>query len=187
MSYVKELKEHYADVHNKFFPPASIESVQRRTEAELLGKIHELQIAYVSVANRLSTDETTIKDLTKRIDFLEELVKPEFLDENNPPTKIITINAVLQVVCKHEGIQKQHIVSARRTRDITYVRMLVYYLAATLTYCSLPQIGRMIGGRDHTTILHGRNKVARLRQSSRELDAKLTWYETALKGKKDGD
>ena len=179
------LVEKYDDIHRRLFPTPKVQE-QRRTESELLAKIHDLQVAYASVASRLSTEQKKLEEATKRIEFIEELVKPEFLDENNPPPKLITINAILFLVCKTELASKQDVCGMRRTKDICRIRQLVYYLAGTLTLSSLPQIGRMLGNRDHTPVLHGRNKIAHLRASQPDLDAKLKWYEQALTGTADG-
>lgn len=176
----------YDDIHRKFFPAPEVVK-QRRTEAELLAKIHDLQIAYASVANKLSTEQKYSTELDKRLTFMEKLFKPEFLDEKNPPNKIITVHSIIRLVCKIEKVPRADMVSARRTSYLSNARHLVYYLAGTLTHCSLPQIGRLLGDRDHTTIMHGRDKIARLRTSQPDLDAKLKWYEKALTGEPDGN
>ncbi|MBC7237394.1 MAG: hypothetical protein H5T69_16255, partial [Chloroflexi bacterium] len=54
------------------------------------------------------------------------------------------------------------ITGRRRTRDIAMARQVVMYLARELTPMSLPQIGQALGGRDHTTVMHGCDKIAAL-------------------------
>jgi chromosomal replication initiation ATPase DnaA len=49
--------------------------------------------------------------------------------------------------------------SARRVCTIAYPRHIVMYLAKTLTGKSFPDIGRRLGGRDHTTVIHGVRKI----------------------------
>lgn len=51
------------------------------------------------------------------------------------------------------------IVSQRRTKAVVQARQVVMYLAKTMTTRSLPEVGRRIGGRDHTTVLHGVRKI----------------------------
>lgn len=60
-------------------------------------------------------------------------------------------------------ITRAELHSNRRNREIVFARQFVMYWAARLTNLSLPQIGRLIGGRDHTTVLHGRKNYARKR------------------------
>ena len=169
----------YDDVRRKFFPTPE-ETKKRRTEADLLAKIHELQIAYASVANKLSTEEKKTEEINKRLTFMEKLFKPEFLDEANPPQKIITVHSIIRMVCKAEKVTKADLISARRTQPITRIRHIVCYLAGTLTFCSLPQIGRLLGDRDHTTVLHAKRTIAKLRASDADMNDRLTWYEKQL-------
>lgn len=52
-------------------------------------------------------------------------------------------------------VTKAELHSNRRHRDVTFARQFVMYWCVRLTPLSLPQIGRLMGGKDHTTILHG--------------------------------
>jgi len=72
---------------------------------------------------------------------------------------------VLDVICataEHFGIRKIDLLSDRRTRDISRPRMVVMYLSKELTPRSLPEIGRFLGGKDHTSVLHGCRRIADL-------------------------
>jgi chromosomal replication initiation ATPase DnaA len=53
-------------------------------------------------------------------------------------------------------ISRKDLHGDRRARDIVMARQFVSYWAVRLTSLSLPQIGRLMGGKDHTTILHGK-------------------------------
>lgn len=60
--------------------------------------------------------------------------------------------------------------SARRRRDLVLARQFIMYWMARLTTYSLPQIGRLIGNRDHTTVLYGkRSYVAKRAKMGRSL------------------
>lgn len=73
-----------------------------------------------------------------------------------------TLHDIRSVVCMHYGIQIADLISARRTQDLTRPRHVAYYLSAKLTLKSLPEIGMRLGGKDHTTVLHGARKIERL-------------------------
>lgn len=60
-------------------------------------------------------------------------------------------------------ITRAELRSNRRDRDLVFARQFVMYWTARLTQHSLPLIGRLMGGRDHTTILHGRHAYAEKR------------------------
>ncbi len=56
----------------------------------------------------------------------------------------------------------------RRQQSIAYPRHIAMYLCRELTDVSLPKIGTKFGGRDHSTVLHGVNKITRLLKEDRE-------------------
>ena len=73
-----------------------------------------------------------------------------------------SIQEVLSTVCEFYAVTALDVISDRRQMDIVRPRQVVMYLARHLTLRSLPTIGRAIGGRDHTTVLHGFRKIERL-------------------------
>ena len=94
--------------------------------------------------------------------------------ESKPP--ISQVGHIINLVCENEGISQKDMLSRRRSNGIFNARHLAYYLAATLTDRSLPQIGRCFGDKDHSTIMYGRDRIAKIRTTDRELDEKITWY-----------
>ena len=68
----------------------------------------------------------------------------------------ITIETIKRSVCKYYNIAIKDIESSRKTRDLAYPRQVAMYLCREMTNNSLPKIGESFGGRDHTTVLHGR-------------------------------
>jgi chromosomal replication initiator protein len=81
----------------------------------------------------------------------------------------ITCETVLTAVSERTGISIFEIKSDKRTRNIVRARHIVMYLTRELTDLSLPKIGERLGGRDHTTVLHGVDKVTRVMHEDREL------------------
>lgn len=84
-----------------------------------------------------------------------------------------SLDFIKRVVARAYGLSVIDIESSRRTQPIVRPRQIVCYLSATMTRRSLPAIGRALGDRDHTTILHARDKIARLRAIDPVLDMKL--------------
>jgi len=74
----------------------------------------------------------------------------------------LTIDQVLDIVAAYFGLRVDDLKGPRRTKKIASARHIAMYLARDLTDMSLPQIGRSLGGRDHSTILHGYAKIAGL-------------------------
>lgn len=86
---------------------------------------------------------------------------------------VIRVQEIIKVVAKHYGVSMMDLLSARRTKDVVRVRHIAMYLAKNLTLRSLPEIGRQMGGRDHTTILHGVRKVTNRLEKQPELAAEI--------------
>ena len=68
--------------------------------------------------------------------------------------KTITINQIIDKVCDHYGMQTSLLFSKTRKREIVQARQLAMYLAKEHTDNSLSKIGKMIGNKDHATVLH---------------------------------
>src|SRR3989344_1577898 len=77
-------------------------------------------------------------------------------------TKGVTLANILLAVETTYGISRAELLSARRARRVARPRQVMMYLAKELTPRSLPEIGRYIGNRDHTTVMHGVRKVIEL-------------------------
>ena len=86
---------------------------------------------------------------------------PAPLPPPTPPRPATVRNIVAEVAAFHT-IAAEHILSPNRKHGIVRPRQIACYLAKDLTKLSLSQIGKRIGGRDHTTVLHSIQKVERL-------------------------
>jgi chromosomal replication initiator protein len=67
-------------------------------------------------------------------------------------------------------MQPQQLKQKSNARQIAYPRQIAMYLMKDLTQASLPEIGRVFGGKHHTTVLHSVQKIERLRQSDTDLN-----------------
>jgi len=80
-----------------------------------------------------------------------EPVHPDFIRVN--------FDEVVALVCKHLGYERRGIFADRRMQKLCFDRQLLWALAYRhCPHLSLPQIGRASGGKDHTTVLHGRKR-----------------------------
>jgi chromosomal replication initiator protein len=71
----------------------------------------------------------------------------------------ITPSQVIETVAKYFNISVPEMVSASRSKELAQPRQLAMYLLRQETEASLPEIGGLLGGRDHTTVLHGVERV----------------------------
>ena len=74
----------------------------------------------------------------------------------------ITIDDVVNATATYHDLSPKDLTSKRRTGRVNHARQIAMYLAREVTDASLPQIGDAFGGRSHTTVLHGYNKVAEM-------------------------
>jgi len=70
-----------------------------------------------------------------------------------------TADTIINAVCKYFNIKKDDLVGKKRNREFVEPRMLAIYLITEILNIPLVNIGQMIGNRDHTTVMHSRNKV----------------------------
>ena len=106
-------------------------------------------VAYMKL-NNLSTEEMTLQ---RAEEALRDVIYPD------KPLKI-TPSYIIKVVSEHFGISEESIKSGRRTKDIAFPRQIVMYLCKEMTDNSLNEIGEVLGGKDHSTIIHGIKMVS---------------------------
>jgi chromosomal replication initiator protein len=81
----------------------------------------------------------------------------------------ITPSQVIETVSKYYNLSVQELVSAARNRELVQPRQIAMYLIRQETDASLPEIGALLGGRDHTTVIHGVDRVKERLESEDQL------------------
>lgn len=87
--------------------------------------------------------------------------------------KEITPSYIIEVVAEHFGISPEDIASRKRTAELVQPRQVVMYLCRQLTEASLQNIAKAIGKKDHTTVLHGIEKITEKMENDEELKNKV--------------
>ena len=82
----------------------------------------------------------------------------------------ITMDSILRAVAEKFNMQPQQLKQKSNARQIAYPRQIAMYLMKDLTQASLPEIGRVFGGKHHTTVLHSVQKIERVRQTDTDLN-----------------
>ena len=94
----------------------------------------------------------------------------------------ISVENIQKTVADFYKIKVADMYSKKRPASIAKPRQIAMYLAKELTQKSLPEIGELFGGRDHTTVLHAVRKIAGDRAKDTELNQQLHVLEQTLKG-----
>ena len=105
------------------------------------------------------------------LSLAEEAIK-DMIYPDKP--KEITPSLIINVVAEHFGVSIDDIVSKKRNKEIALPRQVYMYLCRELTDVSLDSIGSNVGGRDHTTVMHGVDKIKEDINNNEELRNKIT-------------
>ncbi len=98
------------------------------------------------------------------------------------PVPKVTIDQILSVVAIYYALRVDDLTGPRRTRNIARARQVVMYLARGLTDMSLPQIGQSLGGRDHSTIIYGCDKIGALFEKDNDVRRQILEIKNRLSG-----
>lgn len=91
-------------------------------------------------------------NLQRAEEALRDVIYPD------KPLKI-TPSYIIEIVAEHYGIKVEDIISKKRSADVSLPRQVAMYLCCKKTDYSLNDIGAAIGGKDHSTVMHGRDKI----------------------------
>ena len=104
------------------------------------------------------------------IDYAEEALK-DVIYPDKP--KDITPSLIIEVVAEHFGVNPEDITSKKRNSEFVQPRQVVMYLCRTLTATSLQSIAKILGKKDHTTVIHGINKISEEIENNEDLRNKI--------------
>ena len=90
-----------------------------------------------------------------------ELAAEAFKDYTKPTEEAIGAEDIITATLKfYPGVSKEELLGKKRDKEIVEPRMICIYLISELLPLPLTSIGSFMGGRDHTTIIHSKNKIA---------------------------
>jgi chromosomal replication initiator protein len=131
----------------------------------LEGSLHRLQ-AYASLNGspiNLELAQQTLKDISPKL-------KHE-----------LTPDGILKLVALHFNVRTTDLKSDKRVRKLSFPRQICMYLLRKHLLMSFPEIGRFMGGKDHTTVLHAVTKIAELQKGDPETITSITTIEGLIR------
>ena len=114
--------------------------------------IRELEGVFNKIVARASLTHSPIT-----IELAENIIN-EFKYESQ---KVISCDFIKEKVSKYFSIDKDDLAGSKRSNDIAFPRQIAMYLCREIANMSFPQIGVEFGNRDHSTVMHGYNKIAK--------------------------
>jgi chromosomal replication initiator protein len=115
-------------------------------------------------------------------DISIQLARDALRDLLSIQNRQISVENIQKTVADYYKIKVADMYSKKRPASIARPRQIAMYLAKEMTQKSLPEIGELFGGRDHTTVLHAVRKIGAERQQMTELNQQLHVLEQTLKG-----
>jgi len=131
-------------------PPSVIEYIARpecNSVRELEGALNRV-VAYA-----------TLHDAALTVSLAAQALEHIYSESNSKLSSTLTTTEILQGVCAYYNVDIERIRGKQREREVVWPRQVAMYLMRQETSASLLQIGAELGGRDHTTIMHGWEKV----------------------------
>ena len=114
--------------------------------------IRELEGVFNKIIARASLTHSPIT-----IELAENIIN-EFKYESE---KVISCDFIKETVSKYFSIDKEELSGSKRSNDIAFPRQIAMYLCREIAGMSFPQIGIEFGNRDHSTVMHGYNKISK--------------------------
>ena len=127
------------------------EEIFQYIATNIKSNIRELEGAFNKVIafSKLNKVEITLDNVQET---LKDIISPDVV-------KQVTPQLIIDVVAEHFGISPEDIVSKRRNSEFVQPRQICMYLCRHLTEESLQNIGKALGKKDHTTVIHGIDKI----------------------------
>lgn len=109
-------------------------------------------------------------------------IKRDWLVIQNSKPKAPLVKEIIAVVAQETGVSTHDILSPRRSEKVVLARHIAMYLAKTLTAHSFPDLGKLFGGKDHTTVLHAVERISKLLDTSENASALVRTVRAKLEG-----
>ena len=179
----------------KSLPDRLINRFERGLNIDLQPPNYETRIAILTQKideNRISvpTDvielicqniQSNVRDLEKALTKLSaysnlvdrtitlEIAARELSEFFSTPTNV-SLDTIQRVTAEYFGLSQNDLKGKKRTRTIAFPRQVAMFIARDITELSTTEIGLEFGGRDHTTVMHGCQRIAERKRADPTLD-----------------
>lgn len=109
----------------------------------------------------------------------QRIIKRSVKVDDNP----LTVDEIIESVCQHYNVTPANINSRSRKKDFVMARQVAVYLAQKYTKLPASRIGRLVGGRDHSTVIYSCNQVERRMKIDQKFLSEITSIENSFRSK----
>lgn len=160
----QELTRHYADIRKRLMAPPALRVAPRVSPVPAINARHDP----FRVRARFA-------EFTASAFLVQKIGWDRFAGT--------TVRNIMLACCEFYQVSKEDMLSPRRNKQVVYARQVAMYLCRKLTMRSMPEIGMKLGGRDHTTVMHGVAKIEKLLQTDAETQRDIDFLMSVIGGR----
>ena len=168
---------------------ADVQQPDLETRVAILQKKAELEKYNIApdilafMAENMSSNVRDMESLLNKVIFLSRLydqepdigmVKEALKDYADKTEESITADRVMECVCKYFNVSMDDLTGKKKNREIVEPRQICMFLIHDIVGIPLASIGNLFGGRDHTTVMHARDKILQLSQNNIKVKVSLS-------------
>ncbi|MBI4036531.1 chromosomal replication initiator protein DnaA [Candidatus Daviesbacteria bacterium] len=131
-----------------------------------------------------SSVDSNIRELEGRLAQILQVLKTQnlapttdnillFLNQPTKTTLKTDHKKIMQAVCDYFNLNSRDLTGPKRNKELVLPRHIVMYILSEELNLTVEKIGQIVGGRDHTTVMHGRDRIKKLAITDREVQRTL--------------
>ncbi len=142
------------------------EEIIKYIATNIKSNIRELEGAFNKIIAFAKLNKVADLTLESAEEALKDVIYPN-------KSRDITPESIINVVAEHFGVKPEDITSKKRNSEFVLPRQVVMYLCRTITNTSLTDVGKILGKKDHTTVMHGVRKIENDLKTNEDLKNKI--------------
>jgi len=144
------------------------------------------------IADIPTTDVRKMEGFLSRVVFYSKIRKEDIVEIETAREALkdiaiqdeetIDATKIIEIVCKFYGVKKEELLARKRTKDIAEARQIAMYLITEYLNIPLESVGNIFG-KDHSTVIYAKNKVAEDIKKSKKLEVQINDLKQMIEGK----
>lgn len=143
------------------------------------------------LADSCDTNVRELEGCLSKVVFYANLLGHHFADINDAKEALknaqkddkasVTMEKIIKTCCEYFNVSKEDLIGKKKNKEIVDPRQITMYLITEILDTPLVAIGRVFGNRDHTTVMHARDKVARMYQDNLKIKNEINELKDIIK------